>query len=208
MTALWMRVWMLALSAALLPGPPTAAQLVNPAADHVRPGDLIRLYVWREEDMSGDFLVPITGRVVFPVIGERDVVTLPKPQLRDSLISALRVTVKNPSIEVSFLKRINILGKVTKPGMYNVDETMTVASALALAGGAESTGQPDQVQLLRGDEVLKTRISRRTSIADLALQSGDQLFVPERSWIARNTPMVSALVSGLVSVTVALLVRN
>lgn len=189
-------------------GQAVSGQNASPAEEHVRPGDLIRLYVWREKDMSGDFVVPQSGRVVFPVIGERDVLRLPKPQLRDSIISAMKVTVRNPSIEVTFLKRINILGAVSEPGMYNVDDIMTVASALALAGGIESSGKQDEVQLLRGAEVLRTRISRRTPIADLPLQSGDQLFVPERSWFSRNTPIVSALVSGLVSVTVALLVRN
>lgn len=196
----------LILAALLVPS--VALGQNGPADDRVRPGDVIKLYVWREEDMSGEFIVPQNGRVVFPKIGERSVLTLPKHALRDSVIAAFRVFVRNPAIEVTFLKRINILGAVDSPGVYNVDETMNVAAALALAGGAESIGKQDEVQLLRGDDLLVTRISRRTRIAELPLQSGDQLFVPERNWFARNTPIVSALVSGLVSVTIALLVRK
>jgi protein involved in polysaccharide export with SLBB domain len=181
----------------------------NPERAFVKPGDVIKLYVWREEDMSQEFLVQASGRVVLPRIGEIDVVHMPKPALRDSIIAALRLTLNNPSIEVTFLKRINVLGAVRKAGVYNVDETMTIATVLALAEGAEPHGKPDQVELQRGDQTIRSNITRRERVDDLALESGDQLFVPEKSWIARNSPIVAAtLLSGVVSVAIALLVRN
>ena len=128
--------------------------------------------------------------------------------LRDSIINALRVYLNNPSIEITFLKRINILGAVRNPGVFNVDETMTVATALALAGGAQGQGRQDQVELYRGDQRLVANIARRSRIAELPLESGDQLFVPERGWAARNTPIVVALVSGVVSVGLTLMTQR
>ena len=39
---------------------------------------------------------------------------------------------------VTFLRRVNVLGAVKEPGVYPVDETMTIANVLALAGGTTS----------------------------------------------------------------------
>ena len=175
------------------------------ASERLRPGDIIRLWIWQEKEMSGEFLVPESGRVVLPRIGEQSVVSLSKPALRDSIINALRVYLNNPSIEVTFLKRINILGAVRQPGIYPVDETMNIATALALAGGAMREGKQDKVELFRGDQRMVANINRRTRIAELPLESGDQLFVPERGWISRNTPIVATLLSGMVSVGIAVI---
>jgi len=178
------------------------------APDQLRPGDVIKLWIWQEKDYSGEFLVPENGKVVFPRIGERVVKATTKPVPRDSLISALRFYLNNPSIEITFLKRINILGAVRSPGVFNVDETMNVATALALAGGAQREGKQDQVELYRGDVKLVANIARRTRIAELPLASGDQLYVPERNWVSRNTPIVVALFSGLVSFGLALMAQR
>src|SRR5262245_41332637 len=98
------------------------ASVSSAASDRLRPGDVIKLWIWQERDYSGEFLVPENGKVVFPRIGEREVTFTPKPVLRDSIINALRVYLNNPSIEITFLKRINILGAVRYPGVFNVDE--------------------------------------------------------------------------------------
>jgi hypothetical protein len=44
-------------------------------------------------------------------------------------------------------------------------------------------------------------------IADSPIRSGDQLFVPERSWISRNQALMAATITGTVSLIIALFVR-
>jgi polysaccharide biosynthesis/export protein len=174
----------------------------------LRPGDVITLWVWREEDMNGDFAVSETGVVVLPRIGPRNVLDAEPAALRDSLLTELRKTLNNPSIEIRFGRRVTILGAVAKPGLYTVDETMTIAEALAKAGGTIPSGKPDEVRLYRDDQVVRSKITQRTSIKNLPLQSGDQLYVPERGWLARNSGIASVMLSGLISVTIALLVNR
>jgi protein involved in polysaccharide export with SLBB domain len=128
--------------------------------------------------------------------------------LKPEIVSEYQKYLRNPSIEITFLRRVNVLGAVNEPGVYPVDETMTIANVLALAGGTSHDGKPDEVQLHRDGRKLVTKITQRTRVADLALQSGDQLYVPERSWAARNSPLVAAFVSGLVSVAIAVIVQN
>lgn len=181
----------------------------GPQIMRLKPGDRIVVRIFREEDMSGEYHVPASGIVTFARVGPRPVVGLSTQALQDSITKAYRVFLRDwVSIDVRFERRVTVLGAVQKPGLVFVDETMTVAEALALAGGAETHGRTDRVRLYRGDNVVKTEITRSTRIADLPLESGDQLFVPERSWLARNTPLVSALASGAISVLVAILVQK
>ncbi|MGQ0813375.1 MAG: polysaccharide biosynthesis/export family protein [Gemmatimonadota bacterium] len=201
---------MLALASCMAPAA-VRAQAAAPdtgATAYLRPGDVVKLWIWREEGLSGEFPVPETGIVVFPKIGAWNVTKLSMAKLKEDLRAEYLKYLRNPSIELTFLRRVSILGAVREPGLYPVDETMSVASVLALAGGTTQNGRPDEVQLFRDGQKLVTRITQRTRLSDLPLRSGDQLYVPERSWLARNTPLVSALISGVVSVAIALIVQN
>src|SRR5688572_30598755 len=51
----------------------------DPGQEFVLPGDLVKLWIWREEALSGEFLVPPTGVVVFPKIGAQKVTDRPMP---------------------------------------------------------------------------------------------------------------------------------
>jgi len=174
----------------------------------VRPGDVVKLWGWREEEMTGEFPGPENGVIVFPKIGPWKVVGKSTTALKEELLAEYLKYLRNPSIEVTFLRRVSVLGAVREPGLYPVDETMSVASVLALAGGATDNGKPDHVELFRDGTKLVTRISQRTRISELPLRSGDQLYVPERSWVARNSALVSTLLSGAVSVAIAIIVNN
>jgi protein involved in polysaccharide export with SLBB domain len=84
---------------------------------------------------------------------------------------------------------------------------MTVADALALAGGTTPDGHSDKVELMRDGERLTVRLSRRTRIVESPIQSGDQLFVPERSWIRRNAGILAAGISASATLVGILLTR-
>lgn len=169
----------------------------------LQPGDVVRLRIWREPDLSGEYTVDEDGVVVFPLLGPRAVRAESPISLRDSLIAAYRGYLRNPSVEVTFLRRVTILGAVRQPGLYPVDPTMTVADAIALAGGITAEGKRTTVQVMRDGRRLDAEIDRQAAIADTPIRSGDQLFVPERSWISRNTPIVATMISAAVSLLIA-----
>lgn len=176
------------------------------ASGELRPGDIIRLRIWREPDLSGEFPVDAHGTVTFPKIGLQQVTGESEDALRERLVGLYQLYLRNPSIDVVFLRRINVLGSVRNPGLIPVDPTMVVADALALAGGTTPDGRRDKIRLIRGGEVLTGNISQRTRIADLPLQSGDQLYVPERSWISRNGIVTAVISSGLSLITTLIVV--
>lgn len=174
-------------------------------AQRIRPGDLIRLRIWREPDLSGDYPVDERGVAVFPKIGPFELTSETPFTLQELLLREYRRYLRNPSIDVTLLRRINILGAVRNPGLHPVDPTMTIADALALAGGNAPYGDPQKVQLVREGEQITTRITQSTRIADLPIRSGDQLYVPEKSWFSRNSGIVATALTAAVSLVIAVI---
>jgi polysaccharide export outer membrane protein len=174
---------------------------------YLRPGDVIRLRVWREPDLSGDFPVDETGIVTFPKIGQFNAFEYSPQSLKKKMLDAYAVYLRNPSIEVTMMRRINILGAVQKPGLYPVDATMTVADAVAIAGGATPNGDPHHVDLMRKGVKIEEKLSQDTNLDTTPLRSGDQLFVPERSFIERNATLVATVVSVSASLVIAVFLK-
>ena len=171
----------------------------------LRPGDLVKLSIWREPDLSGEFQVHETGEIVFPKIGPLRVTTLSPDSLRHALLDAYSVYLRNPSIEITLLRRVQVLGAVRNPGLYPVDPTMTLADVIAKAGGATPQGNTKKFELRRGSERISATFTADTRVADTPLRSGDQLFIPERSWLSRNSWVLVAGLSATTSVFVAVL---
>jgi protein involved in polysaccharide export with SLBB domain len=167
--------------------------------DPLRPGDVVRVRIWRETDLSGDFLVDENGVVMLPKLGPTQVTHEPIDRLRAQLMQAYQMYLHDSSIEIIPMRRIRVTGAVRNPGLYTVDPTVTVADALALAGGATPQGKRDRVLLIRGEMSIDARLSPSEDRTLSPLRSGDQLFVPERSWISRNPRLVIGAVSATAS---------
>jgi polysaccharide export outer membrane protein len=182
---------------------PSVASQPADSAGALRAGDVIRVRIWREPDLSGEFRVDEQGNAVFPKIGTVSVLGLQPDSLKARLIASYSSYLRNPAIEVVPLRRITILGGVRNPGLYPVDLTMTLADAFALAGGVSPDAKPDQVELVRGGERTRFKISNETRIADTPVRSGDQLYVPTRGWVARNPWVLTAGITAAVTVLVA-----
>jgi protein involved in polysaccharide export with SLBB domain len=174
------------------------------SAGVLRPGDIVRLRIWREPDLSGDFIVDQGGQVVFPKIGPRHVAGESPSSLKDSLVKSYQIYLRNPSIEITLLRRVNVLGAVRSPGLYPVDPTMTLADVVAAAGGASPQGKTDQVELLRDGKTVTANLTGGVRVGDLQIRSGDQIYVPERSWASRNSGVVAAALTASVSLIIAM----
>ncbi|HSU17078.1 polysaccharide biosynthesis/export family protein [Longimicrobium sp.] len=195
----------LVAGAAVLSAMPLSAQQQQPlpaAIDSstlmLNPGDLVRIQIWREADMSGDFPVDEGGVVTLPLIGPKRVTGIPIPRLRDELIEAYRAHLRNPSINITPLRRVNVLGEVARPGLYPVDPTVSLAGVVALAGGATPTGDLRRIRIVRGGQVLTEHAATTQTVSSMDVRSGDQIYVDRRGWFDRNSTFV---VSALLSIT-------
>ncbi len=179
----------------------------TPEAQTVRPGDVIRLNIWREPGMSGDFVVDEAGLVVFARVGEYSVLVETPSSLEARLIADYGRFLRDPNINVTVLRRIIVRGAVNDPGLKQVDPTITIAAALALAGGATSLGDQNKIRILRDGQEIEADVTLDTRLADSIIRSGDQIFVPQRSWISRNTGIVATSISGSIALVIALFIR-
>jgi polysaccharide export outer membrane protein len=178
------------------PPPATWTALDSSTAVTLRPGDLLRIQVWREPDLQGDFQVDLDGVVILPLIGEKRVTGIPVRRLREVLIEDYRVHLRNPSINITPLRRIHVLGAVRQPGMYPVDPTVTLADAVALAGGTIEGGDLRRLRIVRRGEVIRERVAAGETLREVDLHSGDQIYIERRPWLQRNgTTLVSMAIS-------------
>jgi protein involved in polysaccharide export with SLBB domain len=176
-----------------------SAQLTRPPNPHdvLYPGDIVRLKIWREPDLSGDYDVNVHGEAVFPKIGTLHVTDMTVDSLQRLLVSTYSEYLKNPAIEITPLRRVTVLGAVKNPGLYPVDPTMSVADAIALAGGATPDGNQKRLELIRNGKKQNVAVTTSEQIGTTEIRSGDELFIPERSWIARNGYIVGAVIGAV-----------
>jgi protein involved in polysaccharide export with SLBB domain len=176
-----------------------AQAIVQQSSASLRPGDSLRVRVWREPDLSGVFMVDEHGDLTFPRLGRRSVVNVPIDSIRARVQREYAEFVRDASVEITPLYRVRVNGAVRNPGLFTVDPTMSVGDAIGLAGGVSPEGRNGRVDLVRDGRRIATSISPSSRLVELALRSGDELHVPERAWASRNTGLLFGGLSALAS---------
>lgn len=181
--------------------------LGTPDMSSLRPGDVLRLRIWREPDLSGDFPIDNTGQAILPRLGPMVVIGIPADQLKQRLTVEYQKFLNNPSIEVTPLRRISILGAVRNPGIYPIDPSVTLGQAPSVAGGAIPDSKRNMLELRRDGTTRQVDLKKQPALASLQLASGDQIYIPERSWFSKNATWVVSTAIGVAGTTALLLTR-
>lgn len=115
-----------------------ASATTDMADYHLGTGDRIRVIVYGEDDLGGEFQIDATGQIRLPLIGEVKAGGLTAHEIETSVTTALAAGyVNHPrvSVEVTTYRPFYVIGEVQKPGEYPYSNGMNAASAVALAGG-------------------------------------------------------------------------
>lgn len=157
-----------------------ASAQISLAAYQLGPGDQLRISVFGEGDLTGQFVVSPQGVVAFPLIGDVPAVGLTVEaftrRLEERLASGF-VRQPKANVEVVNYRPFFILGEVGKPGTYPYASTMTVMNAVATAGGFTYRADTRRVYIKHGSE-LAEREYRLTSAT--MVQPGDTVRIAER----------------------------
>jgi polysaccharide export outer membrane protein len=154
-------------------------------------GDMVRVSVFRNPELTTEAKVSERGTILFPMIGEVPVAGLTPAQagarIADKLKSGRYVV--NPEVTVSMVqvnsRQVSVLGNVVKPGRYPLDSTNTrLTDFLASAGGIAPTGS-DAVTILTNrngrQEKMEVDLAEMFRNGDLSknvsLEPGDTIFV-------------------------------
>jgi polysaccharide export outer membrane protein len=161
--------------------PPKPAAAAYVGSDYrLGPGDKIRLNVFGEESLSGQFVVSGNGKVSLPLIGEVNAANLTVPEFQSEVDAALRQGyLKEPRIsaEVLTYRPFYILGEVNKPGEYPYSSGLTVLNAVATAGGFTYRAQTKRVFIRRHSETTEKPYELQS---ETAVSPGDTIRIGER----------------------------
>lgn len=91
------------------------------------------------------------GYILYPQLGQIKVVGLTRNQLRDLLISKLKVYLVDPVVLVDFVNfKITVMGEVAKEGVIEVPTSkINILEALAQAGDITQYGRREAVTIIR-----------------------------------------------------------
>ena len=160
------------------------AQPLSPAsaADSyvLGPNDRVRLKVYGEPDIAGEYEVDNNGNVSIPLAGHIKAAGLTTRQLERSIASALsKGIVRDPrvNVEIALYRPYYILGEVKKGGEYPYRLGLTVMDAVASAGGFTYRANENKVYLRRSGAGVE---EVHALDAPVPVFPGDNIRIPER----------------------------
>jgi polysaccharide export outer membrane protein len=157
---------------------------------HIGPGDILRVNVWQNQELSTRVTVRPDGAVTLPLIDEVPVAGRTVAQANDEIAQRYRrfIAAENHvtvSVEEIHSYRVYVLGRVNHPGEFEARTPVTVLQALALAGGPTRLADPDRIVVLHHqDEVTRRYLFSYDEATagrleqNFTLATGDTLVVP------------------------------
>lgn len=178
-TALWMAGVATAQPVAIGPAPP-AVQTGTGAEYRLGSGDKIRVIVYTEPNLSGEFIVGPSGDVSLPLIGVIDAMNKSVGDIQGVIETKLKNGyLKDPrvSIEVLTYRPFYILGEVNHPGEYPYTAGLTITRAVATAQGYTYRANTKRVFIKHQGQSTEVRVPSEGAVMVLP---GDIIRVPER----------------------------
>ena len=144
------------------------------------PGDKVRVTVFGEDKLSGEFQIDNAGALSLPLAGTIRGAGLTKTELEQALTKQLQGEyLRNPkvTVDVTSFRPFYVLGEVSKPGEYPYRSGLNVLSAMAIAGGATYRASTSKVLIQRSGTTEMTEYPQATTVL---IMPGDVVRVPER----------------------------
>lgn len=152
----------------------------TPTSYQLGAGDQLKITVFNQEDLSGEYTVTGSGHISLPLVGTIEAKDLSIPQLEQRIVHALKPDyLLNPrvSIEVLNFRPFYILGEVKEPKSYPFVDGMSYLNAVAIAGGFTYRAKKDHVIVIRMNDPNKEEL---TLEMDDKVMPGDVIRVEER----------------------------
>ncbi len=143
------------------------------------PGDRLRISVYGETELTGEFVVGTTGVVSYPLIGDHPAEGKTVAEFTETLRTALQRYVLRPSMSVEVLnyRPFFILGEVQSPGTYPYAGGLNVMNAVATAGGFSYRADTRRVFIKHANEIAEREYPLTSTTPVLP---GDTVRVAER----------------------------
>jgi len=142
--------------------------------------DELRVTVFGEDDLSGDYTVSGNGVVALPLIGDVSALGVTVSEFEDAVEHALRqgyLNVPRVSVQVLNYRPYYILGEVNTPAQYPYVEGLSVLNAVAIAGGFSYRANQCRVSIRHSDSGTQSIFALTP---ETLVQPGDTIRLLER----------------------------
>ena len=170
---------------------PTQVRAVErEAAYKIGPQDILRIDVWREDQLTRTVPVRPDGKITLPLLNDVQAAGLTPMELAEVIREDLKRYISNPQVTVSVTeinsRRVYVTGEVIRAGAYALLPHMTVLQALSNSGGFTQFARVKNIYVLRVEKGkqaklpfnYKETISGKNPEQSIELQSGDVIVVP------------------------------
>ncbi len=157
----------------------------------IGPGDVLRVNVWQNADLTCEATVRPDGTITMPLIGEIRGAGNTATQVRDGITKRLAAFVKQDAIVVVSVQAVNsyrftVSGNAERAGMFSASQFITLTEALALAGGPNRFANQNDIVIIRKADGgfrripinLKAILSGRAPEMNIVVLAGDTIYVP------------------------------
>jgi len=151
-------------------------------------GDVIRVSVWKESDLSQTVVIRPDGFISLPLIGDIKVIGETALDAQESIREKLLSLLTNPQVTIIVLeihsRQVYITGEVGRPGAYQIEGAINVLQLIARAGGLTQYAHKKDIYILtkQTDKPLRFNYSKVVRGLDkehnILLVPGDTVVVP------------------------------
>jgi polysaccharide biosynthesis/export protein len=153
----------------------------------IRPGDILDISVLGEPALSGASTVTPDGKLVLQMAGEVPAAGRTLSQLTQLITAELRKFVREPQVAVSIRSSrrlfVYVLGKIARPGAYEIERGWTISQLVAQAGGPAPEAALARTMVMRGDQSIPVDLEKLivagNPSANFVLEPDDVILVPE-----------------------------
>lgn len=157
--------------------------------------DVISINVWEQKDLNTEATIRPDGTITMPLVGDLKAAGETPSSLKETIKKRLQDFVKlqtgseiTVAVKAWRSYKFRISGEVQKEGVYTADDYVTVADALAMAGGVTRFAKRNDIVLLRTNPQTRKQVqipldydllaSGKRPDMNIWVLSGDQIFVP------------------------------
>jgi polysaccharide export outer membrane protein len=171
--------------------PSQVLQLEIPTDYVIGKGDMLRVFVWRNEQLSNQVVVRPDGKISLPLLQDLQAAGLTVLQLQKEIMRRFSEYLEHPKVTV-IVKEINsykvsVLGEVMKPGVYPVTGDTTLIEAISMAGGFAEWANKRKITVITHQDGKKKRIkinykeiaSGKNLDQNIILKRGDVIIVTQ-----------------------------
>jgi protein involved in polysaccharide export with SLBB domain len=152
-----------------------------PDSNKLGPNDRVRITVFGQPTLTGEYTLDGNGILAFPLIGNVPANGSTTIQLQQAIAAKLQPDyMVNPNVSAEVITRrpFYVIGEVQKPGNYAYVTDITAVNAIAMAGGFTRRAKKNDFYIRRLDK--DGKVVRIEANSGTVLQAGDTLEVRER----------------------------